>query len=255
MGGNLVLKEASCKKCEKIINQEVETPITSHEWGYFRANRGFPTRNNKNRGSNKKNRKTHIELSTLDGLPLKIPISDYSAPVFLYKFGEARILSGTPAGTDHLRWTVDVLTDRDAEIRMQQKFPNWDKKHTLKARPHEFARLLAKIAYGYSVAELGLGTFYGYVQDIIIGQSNDYFNFVGGSWDILPPVTGGDHVTNITFKFISPETALVIVDIRLLSQTSTPNYHVVVGEIDLKNSEHLRSFEQHRVNGKILAAS
>jgi hypothetical protein len=255
MGGNLVLQEASCKKCERIINKEVETPITSHEWGYFRANRGFPTRNNKNRGSNKKDRKMYIELRTLDGNPLKIPISDYSAPVFLYKFGEARILYGVSEGNDHLRWTVDVLTDHDAEMRMQQKFPNWDKKHTLKTRPHEFARLLAKIAYGYSVAELGFGTFDVFVKDIIIGQSNDYFNFVGGSYDILPPIPGGDHITNISFKFTSSKKALVIVDIRLLSQTSTPNYHVVVGEIDLENPEHLKSFDQHRINGKLSTVS
>jgi hypothetical protein len=248
MGGNLVLREASCRKCEKIINQQIETPVTSQEWGYFRTKRDFPTRS-------RKNRKTHKELRRVDGSLLRVPIKDYSAPVIMYKFGEARILSGLAPGTDNLRWTVVMLADHEAEMEMQRKFPDWDKRHTIKAQPHEFARFLAKIAHGYATAELGMGTFSPHTLDIILGRSDDYYNLVGGSWDIVPAVPGGDHVTNISFKFVSPERAFVILDIRLFSQAATPNYHVVVGEIDLKNPDHFRSFEKRRLGGQLLIGS
>jgi HNH endonuclease len=38
--GKLILPEASCKRCERIINQQIETPVSSQEWGSFRARCG-----------------------------------------------------------------------------------------------------------------------------------------------------------------------------------------------------------------------
>ena len=238
------MPEASCKCCEKIINRQIETPVARHEWGYLRSKREFPTKN-------KKKRKTHIILHRVDGTPLRVPVKDYSAPVFLYKFSEARILSGLPYGTDHLRWTVVILTDHNAEMEMKRKYPEWDQRHILKAQPYEFARLLAKIAYGYVIAEVGIDTFRPLVIDIILGRSDDYFYTVGGIWDISPPVSGGDHITNISIKFISSDRALIIVDIRLFSAAETPSFHVVVGEIDFNDPKHVHAFEKHRRDGKL----
>ena len=89
--------------------------------------------------------------------------------------------------------------------------------------------------------------------DIILGESDDYFYTVGGTWDIEPVVPNGNHITNIRIKFSGPHRALVIVDIRLFSATETPSYHVVVGLIDLKNPKHARAFEKHRLEGKLIA--
>lgn len=247
LGGNLILQEASCKKCEKIINREIETPICSHEWGYLRAKREFPTRKKKERQA-----KTHVIVQSVDGSPMRIPLADFSAPVTMYKFGEARILSGLGPGADDLRWTIVVLTNRGEEMEMQRKYQSWDKRHGLKPQPYPFARLLAKIAYGYVVAEYGLGAFAPLVTDIILGRSDDYFYTVGGSWDIAPAIPGGDHVTNITVRGVGWNRALIIVDIRLFSAVETPSYHVVVGEIDRKNPEHVVTFEKHRLGGKIV---
>ena len=214
------------------------------EWGYLRSKLNFPTRKIRNR-------KTDIELVDINGRPFRIPLADYSCPVFVYKFSTAGYLSKLAGESNNQGWTAEILTDENSEIEMQTKYPSWNKQHTLKARPHEFARLIAKIGYGYSVAELGLGTFDPFVKEIIIGRSDDYFNFVGGSWNVAPPIQGGDHITNIRFKFIDIKTALVIVDIRLLSQISTPGYHVVVGKIDLENDQHAKAFRQHHKMGKL----
>jgi hypothetical protein len=247
LGGNLILQESSCRKCEKIINREIETPVCSHEWGYLRAKREFPTRNKKKRLA-----KTHIIVQGVDGSPMRIPVADYSAPVTMYKFGEARILSGLGPGVDDLRWTVVILTSCDEEMGMQRKYPGWDKIHRPKAQPYPFARLLAKIAYAYVVAEYGLGAFAPLVTDIILGRSDDYFYTVGGSWDIAPIIPGGDHVTNITVRGVGLSRMLIVVDIRLFSVAETPSYHVVVGEVDSKNPEHVTALEKHRLDGKIV---
>lgn len=241
-GGNLILPESACKDCERIINSQIETPILSHEWGNFRTVRSFPTR--------KKGRRTHVDLHRRDGSLLRIPVRDYSSPTPLYLFNEARILSGLPFGSDHLRWTMKVLTDHDAEIALKAKYPEWDERHRIKTRPHEFARLIAKIGFGYAAAELGPDTFDPIVTDIILGRSNDYFFAVGGKPEIEPAIPGGDHITQIHL-LVQNGAMLVIVNVRLFSQTTTPTYHAVVGRIDTNNPKHVAAFEQHRLNGRI----
>lgn len=90
---------------------------------------------------------------------MKVPVADYPSPVPLYKFGEPRILAGLPPGIDHLRWTMEVLGDHDSEAEMRRRHPDWNGHHVLRAQPYPFARLLAKIAYGYVVAGWGLAGF------------------------------------------------------------------------------------------------
>ena len=184
-----------------------------------------------------------------------IPIGHHSTPVPLYKFGEARILAGLPPGLgDDKRWTVVMLTSNEEEMAMQQRFPEWNRVHSVRMMPHRFARLIAKIGHGYATAELGIGSFTPLTTELILGRSADYYYYVGGSWDIDPPIPGGDHITKISLRFTSSQAAWVVVDIRLFSGTETPSYHVVVGEIDLTNPEHFRALEQHRLNGKLVLA-
>jgi hypothetical protein len=244
LGGSLILAEASCKTCERIINREIETPVLSHEWGYLRSKREFPTRN-------KKKRKTHVIVYRYDGSSMKVPVADYPSPVPLYKFGEPRILTGLPPGIDHLRWTMDVLGDHDGEAEMRRRHPDWNGHHVLRAQPYPFARLLAKIAYGYVVAEWGLGGFSPLGLDIILGRSDDYFYTVGGSWDIAEPIPGGDHITDIALQVLSPRVLQIRVNIRLFSKVRMPSYIVVVGNIDLQNPQHLITLAKHRADGKV----
>ncbi|MBI4018375.1 MAG: hypothetical protein HY368_02095 [Candidatus Aenigmarchaeota archaeon] len=243
-GGNLLLPKASCRDCAKIINEQIETPVISHEWGAFRAKRKFPTRK-------KKGRRTHVTIRDSSSATRTIPIEEHSTPVPLYRFKQARILSGAPRRNDNYHFTMSILTSHEEEMEMKRKFPNWDQTHRILAQPLPFARLLAKIAHGYITAELGIRTFTPLNLDLILGRTDDYTLTVGGNWDIPPPVPGGDHITKIHMLFASPVLARVIVDIRLFSATETPLYHVVAGEIDFHRPEHVRAFEKHRTDGKI----
>jgi HNH endonuclease len=221
MGGTLILQEASCKRCEKVINRQIETPVTSQEWGDLRAKRKFPTRNKL-----KRKKRTHVRVRAIDGSLMRLPLADHSTPVLTYKFSQARILSGLPRLLDDMSWSAAVLASHDEELAMRRKYPEWDKTHRIVARPYPFARLLAKIAHGYAVAEYGtsrLDAFTPLTTDIILGQSDDYFYTVGGSWDIHPAIPGGDHITDISVRFVAPNRALLIIDIRLFSQIETPN--------------------------------
>ena len=123
LGGNLILREAACGKCEKIINEDVETPVLLKEWVYLRIKRNFPTR-----GKSKK-RPTHVTLRSRDGAALSIPIQDYSTPVPAYKFIAPRILSGAPRTDDNKHWTMDILTDHESELQMRSKYPQKGHRH------------------------------------------------------------------------------------------------------------------------------
>jgi hypothetical protein len=249
LGGNLVLPKASCLDCAAVINKQIETPVLFKEWGYLRIKRQFPSRSKRRKGVS---RREHITLTSRRGHPMRVPILDYSCPVPLYKFKEARILSGMPRGDDNYHWTMEMLSSAEEEERMLRKFPEWNRQHSFRAQPFEFARLLAKIAFSYTVAEYGLGGFTPLVHDLILGRSEDYFQTVGGTMEAQPAIPGGDHVINIKVLFRSPTQARLIVDVRLFSQIRTPAYHVVVGEIDLQNNQHATTFARHRSEGKMV---
>lgn len=246
LGGNLILQEAACRKCEKVINEEVETPVLLKEWVYLRIKRNFPTR-----GKSRK-RPTHVTLRSHDGAALSIPIQDYSTPVPAYKFYAPRILSGASRTNDNKNWTMDILTDHESELQMRAKYPQWDGVHTLVPQPYMFARLLAKIAYCRAVAEYGIDGFTPSALDVILGQSDDYFLTVGGSLESLPAVPGGDHVLDLSLLFRSPRAAHLIVDVRLFSQIVSPAYRVVAGEVNLDNPKHAAVLNRHHGDGKLL---
>lgn len=51
LGGNMILPKASCIPCQRIINQEIETPtlnVLSGSYGPLRLGLNLPTRNKKN---------------------------------------------------------------------------------------------------------------------------------------------------------------------------------------------------------------
>ena len=247
LGGSLILREATCRKCEKIVNEEIESPVLLKEWVHLRIKRNFPTR------GKSKARPTHVTLRTRDGSPLKVPIQDYSTPVPAYKYIEPRILSGGPRIDNNMHWTMDVFTDSEAELSMRSRYPQWDGTHALIPQPFRFARLLAKIGYCRAVSEYGLGGFTPLALDVILGRSDDYFYTVGGSLDSQPAVPGGDHVLNLSLLFRSPQLALLIVDVRLFSQIVSPTYRIVVGEIRLDNPAHAAVLNKHQGDGKLIA--
>ena len=248
LGGNLVLQEASCRCCQRKINKQIETPILRNEWGGLRDRLEFPTRNPRDRG-----KRTHLSVAAGDGTPIKIALEDHATPVPLYRFHEARILSGVPAGRPNHHWTMSILTDHDREMAMQRNIPKWGKEHRFLPRPDIFARMIAKIAYGYAIAEYGRSTttvFSEIITPTILDGGIDWTYLVGGKIDMLPAIPGGNHVTAIRLQPLKEVLALVVY-VSLFSEISTPEYHAVVGTINFKNPEHQTALEKHCLDRRI----
>ncbi len=240
LGGVLILPNSSCKSCENITHR-FEYTVARQIFGHFRMRHKLPTRR-------PKERPTHIEIGTV--LPngrhgrAKVPISKFPAPLFMYKFEMANFLLGLPPDVDKFDW-VPVSIVSNEELDMLKEQYHWDGMLQFRAQPVEFARMLAKIAHSYAVAELGLETFRPLTLDIILGRTNNVSYLVGGSFEIPPPEPEGKHLLNITYQVetlndLEFVRAIIIVGIRLFASIETPAYHVVVGDVDTKKATHVQ---------------
>lgn len=247
LGGQHILPHSSCTGCQRTINQEIETPVAKKEWGDLRVRMGWPSQ------TKKRPIEWKVKLKRKDGSTFKIHPKDYSTPVPLYLFGVARILEGGAKGLgDDKRWTVQILTDHAAEMNMKSKFPEWDEAHRIGMYPDRFARLLAKIAHGYAVAEWGYGSFTPYLPDLILGRSNDHYYLVGGDSKIEAPIpAAGNYQLRLGLQTLNSTTGLLIVDIRLIAPAHGPRYHVVVGAVDMQDRQHRSTFNKYIADGKV----
>ena len=163
---------------------------------------------------------------------------------------QARILSGAPRTPNSHAWKMDILGDGDEEVRLQKKYPLWTKEHTFRPQPYQFARFVAKVAYGFAVANLGIDCFEPLANDIILGRSDDYFQFAGSEPREPPPSgwpDGGQHHFSIVVRFVRDNVGLVV-DVKFFANAGTPVYHAVVGEIGLGKLAHFVTWERHRSN-------
>ena len=248
LNGGLILPEASCLHCARIINKEIENHVLSEEWGHFRAKHKLPTRRPKKRIK-------AVFLPRRAGGSVRVPASEYTAPTPLYNFpATARLLSGSQPIPNSHAWTMTLLADGDEETRLQRRYPLWTGEHCIRPEPYRFARFVAKIAYSFAVAEVGLHCFRPLATDIILGRSDDYFRFVGSA-PLKPPAagwpSGGGHYVGITIQFVQEGVGLVVVEVKLFAEAGTPAYHAAVAEIDTKDPGRLAALEQYRLAGRL----
>ena len=253
LGGDFTLPDSSCDACAKLINSEIETPILHQEMKAFRTFQNLPTRRPGKRP------KTYA-LRNRDGTVVRVPAREYYGPFPLYKFEQPRALTGAaPSPNDHA-WGMAVFgMNRKAEVALRARYPEWDGSHQLTPRPYRFARLLAKISYGYAAAEFGLNAFLpGDVTDIVLGRTEDVFRCVGGT-DPEPHPGPEEEPPGHWFRIEVHcrqrgvgLVAQVVVRIRLFAKYHVPTYTVVAGEVDFRNPRHFEALEERRRNGRMV---
>ena len=232
LGGKMVLPEASCVKCERLINKQIENCVLRKELGAFRDALGSPTRNKKAQAARR--------------------AKNQHAIVGFYRFGQAGVLTGQH--TLHSSAVWPGLENRPAPVGRADLNPRKeDSSFAVRAewipRPDHFARLIAKIGYAFAVAELGLGSFTPFVQGLILGRDKDHERFVG-SLERDDPMSRAlsnrtimltcGHDETLTRTFLIP-----VMDIAIIPE-ATPIYYVVAGELDLDNAQHRRVYQDYR---------
>lgn len=239
--GLLVFDDASCSVCAKITNSFEAPVIASLE--HFRTRYNVRTRR-------RKARKTSFTLTRTDGSAVTIPANEVPTTAFLYKFGRANILRGLPPFDPTFEWLLVPYYDHNAMRHAIERF-GWDGHLKFNARPHEFARLIAKIGYSYALAELGFDAFKPLCLDMIMGQAANYSYLVGGSLDITPtPNSTGDHYIGIGLIEQSSLPKLVVVPIRLFQQMGSPHHYVIVGRVE--SEAQLTRIKAHLEGGEAI---
>lgn len=90
-----------------------------------------------------------------------------------------------------------------------------------------FKRLIAKIAYGFAVSNIGIGNIEeAYVIPAILGEKDDVGRWVGCANDVVLPV--GKFLHHIDLAVTNYE---IIVRVKLFSLFQVPEYLVVVGRV------------------------
>lgn len=226
LGGQHVLKKASCQSCNKVTTK-FEEEVLRRLWKDARTSYGAPTRRKQKRA-----RSTHISM-IIPGTTklLQVPATEYPAAIVFYEMGQAGALAGlySSVDTSHF-WGLVEITDQQklAAFRLRYRTePTMQLAHV----PQSFARMVAKIAYGQVLTSLDPGDFRPYCLPFILGTRNNLSHIVGSNKGGEEPMIPGIGYRLRTYAFGKADHMFLVAEVRLLADNGTPVYHVLVGDV------------------------
>lgn len=231
---SLVLPKASCKACAALTSL-VEMGFLREGLGILREKFGAPTRRGKRRtglASRWLVERAEDGVITPNGQLSEFRIRDLPAMCMMPVLNPARevVAPGHRNGWTGQFWIWREDVNLPAALRPGKAL------HIGKINPAQFARLLAKIAHGVAVAELGLNAFRPFLRDVILKDDVDPFQYVGGA-GIPDPAEGVLHAWEQGFAEAEhagkSDARYVIVLIRLFACLGAPQYLVVAGDQEL----------------------
>lgn len=239
LDGDVILVKASCKKCQKEINENIEQPSLQIMFRDIRYSRGIGRRNIKNRPKT-----TKLVVDDGTGQRTFKEVLYSQAPTFLLlpvfnTPGIARSVHPMDRSDHFLGWWSNYNNPTKDDVYLEAKISV-----TL------LIRLLAKIAHGAAVWTFGLDGFKPFLTNIILGiDTTDFTYFIGGD-DIITPNTKEFGFDTDPFEIKigvgKDERELVAVNIRIFANLGAPTYQVVVGK-HLKNGGALQPYHRpHR---------
>jgi hypothetical protein len=226
-GNAMLLPKASCRACATITGQ-VEQACLRHLWWPFRTRIGAPT------GSSRPNTFRLRRVRNDGGKIVLLGASDIDAEEFPLNYvalllQPPGILAGRPPTTDleGQIWAAYSVEEMRAHVG--------DNEGMLMGpiNPNTFARMLAKIAYSYTVGNKGYGTFSPLVLDLILGKTETANYWVGGDLE-LPPVHDQPVLHDVQGRRCTVDggRTYLVVTIQLFAFLRSPLYHVVIAEVD-----------------------
>jgi len=183
------------------------------------------------------------------------PMLSFTVP----ELGPAGLLTGAPS-TEVFHADVKIINlVCDSEARRTAEAAGKPFEVPRGLRITQFARLLAKIAHAFAVAELGYGAFRSFLPPLILAEAPNLPDFVGGIAELEPSrdpfvgamesrVTGSiQHHLDYQIVRANDGTTYLTVLIRLL-QFIAPPYCVVVARIDGPSTVDAKSAGRSRTH-------
>jgi hypothetical protein len=229
LGGNLELPKSSCKECAKITSK-FELAVLRGSMRPARIYREIQSR------KNHANAPTHyaitIEIENTTKT-INVPIKDYPILVIFPFFEVPGLLLGK-------KETKGINLSGHGTVSFGCKPEETLKKYNGSRliiepsgdTPVDFARMIAKIAFSMAVAT---GAFEGvdysnsFVLPAILGKTEDIGQWVG---TITEPIISSKYHLHRVMIQRDTEKGLLIGDVQIFSDSETPRYGVILGELE-----------------------
>jgi len=235
LGGNTVIKKASCRKCEAKTSY-IDGYLANAIYGRYRVQAKVQTRRPKARPTAFE---TMVNIDGAVGV-LKIPVEDHPTILQLPNLWLAGLLRGVQPAFGFTAPAMYVYHDVPTDIRERLSLaPEADVAFGLDTRLNliPFARAMAKIGYCHAVAVRGLDAVRPLaVPALILGDYPCVSHYVGGDGraNQPPPDPKGQRHKVQIMDTSAGRLRLITVAVRLFADSGTPEhgmpiYHVVVG--------------------------
>lgn len=222
LNGDRILVEASCETCRNITSG-FESVVLNRTLFAARAALSTKTRRPRNRQRTREmlverdGQIEKVELRWQDHWKV-IPLPIFKKPAHL----EDRSYS---AGIEAISMDLFELGEKNEEVAIKQ---NADRVLLDNYSPIAFARMIAKMAYGYAVDRYGLDSFEAvYVLPAILGKTDDIGRWVGCDDQRVFRAKRNFFIT-VGFKIADNE---LLVRIKLFTLFDGAEYLIVVGRL------------------------
>lgn len=223
LNGPWELLEASCGKCAGITSA-FELKVLKDSLIVPRVALDFPTRR-----KNQRPKKFKFAI-TRNGQQevVEVPMHEHFAIMILPISEFPAYLDGHPYKKGvNLIGATEIQVGGPPIKEILKRYGTKELSITATWHGNCFERMLAKIAYGFSVANLGMENLEEvYVLPAIMGQKDDVGRWVGAAKDIRLEI--GKFLHHIELEIINEE---IIVRIKLFALFNVPEYVVVVGRV------------------------
>jgi HNH endonuclease len=231
LGGNQVLKKASCKSCADITSN-LEGRLLRGQWRPYRKILGIQSRRNYPNYL-----PAHLVQLYAPKIPIQVKSDDYPLVIF-FDFDIPSVLIGKErpeppfakvVGAKIIRPYPSRVLDNGAirQLRSGEKI-----EYPMSFESSDVLRLVAKIAHGISIYQNGLdGCIDYFLPKLILGNGDGALTYVGGcSSEYLKPILSGNGLHS-TFERISSGYRIINVQFFRDSGDPPPIYEAVVGTV------------------------
>ena len=222
LGGidRFVIQKASCSDCADITSK-FETHVSRELFGAVRAKHLMPTNHKNDRPTSmpllvkKGDKEEQIDVS-IEDYPALVPLLLFEPPTHVDKrpFRPGISVIGTTLSGPPIQKVQEALRIDGFTV-------------TVSFKAVDFARLIAKIAYGYAIINFGPALIdTAYVRQTILKQVDDVGRWVGCIGNQPPPRSNNIH--ELRALTVDGD---IHVYVRLFANYETPEYCTVVGRL------------------------
>ena len=219
--GQLELPSASCRACERITGQLEQRVLRGSLHG-IREHLGLKSRE-------KEGRPATLPVFAVRAPGEKerrfdIPVKDYPTTLVLLHAREAGVF--LPPGAEQGGTVWNYLATDIGVFLAKYGF------HSL-ANPaldtHSFMRMIGKIGHAFLSAELGWGNFSPTLPPMILGQSQNFWEYIGGEPDSGPASEELHEIALVSARHHNGR-SFYMVRLRLFARLGAPSFLIAAGE-------------------------